>query len=83
MFKFAGSLFNTRQDLINAVVYEWLTAGGSNDADYCRTALETDGPEALVDEMVSDGWGADVAADHDVTRDEWIDAMAAVEVDSE
>lgn len=83
MFKFAGSLFSTRQDLINAVVHEWLTAGGGNSVAYCREALETDGPEALADEMVGDGWAADVAFNHDVTRDEWIDAMRTVELDDD
>ena len=85
MYQFEGTLFATRAALINEVCFSWLTAGGSNSLQYAREQLTEYGAEGLVDEMmeadVAGRWfGDEVAEQHGVEREEWIEAMGSLDL---
>jgi hypothetical protein len=70
-YEFAGSLFRTEAEMLEAVVSDWVTAGGvapdEDVADYLDSFSDAD----AVGDMLEAGWPVDAS------RDNLIAAMAA------
>lgn len=64
---FQGTSFATRRAMLDAVAYEWITAGGQNSRDEIDAACRA-GAAALADECIR-GWGLD---QNDETGESWI-----------
>lgn len=66
-YEFQSQLFDTARDMLNAVAYEWMTAGGNNTPEMLDTYPST--PEADARECIT-GWGLDQSNSDD--RDTWM-----------
>ena len=74
-YEFQSQLFDTARDMLNAVAYEWMTAGGNNTPEMIDTYPST--PEADARECIN-GWGLD---DEASDGDSWMSRRDVSESD--
>lgn len=56
--EFQSNLYRNTSDMLAAIAYEWLTAGGSNSTETVSEFLSDFSPKKAAEECIS-GWGFD------------------------
>jgi hypothetical protein len=76
--EFQNTLYRSKDQMLAAIAYEWMTAGGGHsDEEVTRLLAINSDPAALADECVG-GWdlNAEWLAERDISRANLVEAFA-------
>jgi hypothetical protein len=82
-YEFQNTIYRTSTDLLDAIAYEWLTAGGLNGPDVIKE-LQADKTDAELARECIKGWGLDEPFDGSDDEDpprSWMDERGITEED--
>jgi len=80
-YEFQNTIYRTSADLLDAIAYEWLTAGGLNGPDVIKELQANQTDAELARECVK-GWGLDEPFDDDADPPHsWMDERGITEED--
>ena len=74
-YEFGAALYRTRGEMLESMVYRWLSADGGNKLADIFAETETN-DKSLADEMIKAEWGDKQIAEHGISRDEILEVIA-------